>query len=147
MPTFRRFATADLDACVSLFLSVFTAPPWQDGWASSDQARSYLLEYVRNPAFQGWVAEDGGRLVGLCLGHLRSWWMGKELYVDEMCVERSLHRSGVGSALLQHVKAELRAQSVKAITLLTDRGTPAEAFYVKNGFERHDRMVFMACGT
>lgn len=147
MPTFRSFAETDLDACVSLFLSVFTVPPWNDGWSSSDHAKTYLLEFVRNPGFQAWVAEDGGRIIGLCFGHLRTWWMGRELYIDEMCVDLPLHRTGVGSAFLQHVKAEVRAQGARAITLLTDRGTPAEAFYVKNGFERHDRMVFMACGT
>lgn len=146
MPTFRRFAASDLDACVALFLRVFTAPPWCDGWTSADHARTYLHEFVQNPAFQAWVAEDRGRLIGLCFGHLRTWWMGRELYVDEMCVDLALHRRGVGSAFLDHVKAELRGAGVKGITLLTDRGTPAEAFYSKNGFGRQDRMVFMACG-
>jgi GNAT superfamily N-acetyltransferase len=147
MPTFRRFTTADLDACVALFLSVFTAPPWRDGWTSADHARSYLLEYVQNPVFRGWVAEEDHRIVGLCFGHMRSWWRGPELYVDEMCVALNLHRRGVGTAFLEHVKAELRAQGMKGLTLLTDRGSSAEAFYTKNGFRRQDRMVFMASGV
>lgn len=146
MPTFRRFTAADLDACTALFLGVFTAPPWGDGWTSAAHARTFLRELVENPAFHGWVAEEDRRVVGLCFGHVRSWWKGRELYVDELCVDLARHGRGLGTALLEHVKAELRGQGVQAMTLLTDRGTPAEAFYRKNGFDRLDRLVFMACG-
>ena len=143
MTNIRSFDTGDLDACVSLFLDVFSRPPWNDRWPSQDSARAYLRDVVGTPGFRGYVAHVNGRIVGACLGHVKRWWAGDEFMIDEMFVAPDIQRRGVGSAMLKAAEADLRASGVHRLTLLTARRTVAEHFYRKQGFSAHRRMAFM----
>ena len=60
-----------------------------------------------------------------------------------MCVSVQKQKNGVGSALMECLMKKIESAEIKNITLLTDRGIPAEAFYKKMGFSEIDRLVFM----
>lgn len=58
------------------------------------------------------------------------------LHIDELAVKRAQRRRGIGSVLIEAAQAECVARRLKAITLTTDRLTPANIpFYEKLGFE------------
>ena len=44
---------------------------------------------------------------------------------------------------MEYAADELRREGVVAMALMTTRGYPSERFYLKNGFEAIDGMVFM----
>ncbi|GEN45236.1 GNAT family N-acetyltransferase [Alkalibacillus haloalkaliphilus] len=73
----------------------------------------------------------------------RYWWSGDEFFINEMCVKTQCQNKGIGRKLLNHLIKELHSYNISNITLLTDRGIPAEEFYKKNGFEEIERIIFM----
>jgi aminoglycoside 6'-N-acetyltransferase I len=144
MAVVRPYERADLQACTDLFIRVFSQPPWNDRWPSTDVARAYLEDYVRAPGFDGFVAEERGQVLGFLLGHRRQWWSGPEFYIDEFGIDPDRQRQGIGTTLLDHLKHVLSTAGVHTITLLTARDSPAASFYAGLGFRAHERMVFMS---
>jgi len=143
-PEIRPFADPDLEACADLFIQVFSRPPWNDRWPSTEVAYAYLKEFVDTPGFQGFVAIVDQQIVAFLLGHLKRWWSGSEYYIDEFGVHPDAQGQGIGTMLVDHLKQTLLQAGIYTITLLTARDTPAAAFYEKQGFVTHQRMAFMS---
>ena len=139
----RRFRDDDLDECTELFLKVFSSEPWNDKWESQDHVKIYLKEFINNPIFYGYVAQEDSTIIGACFSHSRTWWEGRELYIDEMFVNNERQGEGIGSRLIEYIKGDLKTEGFRAIVLLTDKDLPAEKFYVKNGFRRSDSNILM----
>ena len=130
---FRRMERADIGACSDLFCKVFSAPPWNEN-ISLEEARRYFENCFSLASFRGFVAESGGRIVGLAAGFLKPWRKGMEFYLDEFCVAPSFQGKGVGSSLLDEIRTRLAEESVFGAMLNTERAYPAYSFYLKNGF-------------
>ena len=137
------FAENDFQNCIITFMEVFNAEPWNDQWEEGGAER-YLMDFVRTPGFMGIVATEGEEVIGFLLGAKRAWWSGDEFFIYEMCVKASVQNQGVGKALLKIVLEKLEADNVATVSLLTDRGIPAEAFYKNNGFEEIERLVYLS---
>jgi aminoglycoside 6'-N-acetyltransferase I len=140
---FRRFNWKDMDECVALFKNVFSADPWFDEWVSLDQSRNYLKELVENPVFEGFLMYEDSKIVAVCLGHRRSWWMGKEFFVDEFFVETGRQGNGIGTKTVDFLVDILREDGYTRLTLLTNKNIPAETFYLKNGFYNNEKRTVM----
>ncbi|WP_110930150.1 GNAT family N-acetyltransferase [Paenibacillus bouchesdurhonensis] len=142
----REFRLRDLEPCAALFIEVFNQEPWNDRW-SAEKAEIYLKDFTATPGFIGIVAEDNeNNLVGLMFGCRRQWWSGDEFWINEMCVDRSLQQSGIGSAMLRYLESTLACKGIENMVLLTNRGIPAEDFYRKNGFGEISRIIFLDKG-
>lgn len=141
---FRMFTPEDTDECTALFLKVFTGEPWFDQWESFDHAKSYLREFLAAPRFIGFVALKEETIVGVSLGHLKTWWSGQEYFIDEFYIDNTFQGQGIGSGLLTYAEQILKPQGIKAFILLTHKKLPAEKFYLKNGFETQNDTIFMA---
>jgi GNAT superfamily N-acetyltransferase len=140
---FRKFSYNDIDKCAKLFKEVFSDYPWYDDWVSVEQAKKYLTELIQNPVFEGFVVYECFEIVGVCLGRKRSWWMGKEFFIDEFFVSNKKQGNGVGTNLMNYVKDSLIKQDYTRLALLTNKEIPAEEFYVKNGFYTNDDRISM----
>lgn len=140
---FRKFNWGDLDECACLFKNVFSADPWYDEWVSLDQSRNYLKELIENPVFEGFVMCEDSKIVAACLGHRRSWWMGKEFFVDEFFVENGRQGNGIGTKTVDFLVNALREGGYTRLTLLTNKNIPAETFYLKNGFYTNEKRMVM----
>ena len=130
---FRRMERADIGACSDLFCKVFTAPPWNED-VSPEEAQRYFENCFSLASFRGFVAESGGRIVGLAAGFLKPWRKGMEFYLDEFCVAPSFQGKGIGSRLLDEICTRLAEEGVFGAMLNTERAYPAYSFYLKNGF-------------
>lgn len=133
----------DLDKCAELYLRVFSAEPWYDDWTSQDQVRKYLEELIFNPAFEGFLVFEDDELVAACLGRRRSWWMGKELFIEEFYVANEKQGRGIGSTLMNYMQEYLRQEGYGRFVLLTNQGIPAQEFYTKNGFYLNSERICM----
>ncbi|WP_308637191.1 GNAT family N-acetyltransferase [Paenibacillus silvisoli] len=142
----RAYEPGDIVRYAELFVDVFNREPWYDEWTLERAAR-YLNDFADTPGFKGIAAEQDGVIHGFIVGVTRRWWSGDEFYVHEMCVRPDEQRSGIGSHLMERLEQELRAEGTHNLALLTDRGTPAERFYKKNGFEEISRLAFVAKHT
>ena len=137
---------SDLLRCTDVFIEVFNREPWNDEW-EPEKAKQYLLDFYHTPGFLGLVALEGEEVIGFLFGVHRVWWSGDEFFVHEMCVKSNLQNKGIGKALMDRLLGELEARSITHLSLLTDRGIPAEAFYKKNGFTEVERLVFLSRGV
>ena len=124
---------ADIGACSDLFCKVFSALPWNED-VSPEEAQRYFENCFSLASFRGFVAESGGRIVGLAAGFLKPWRMGMEFYLDEFCVAPSFQGKGIGSSLLDEIRTRLAEEGVFGAMLTTERAYPAYSFYLKNGF-------------
>ena len=139
---FKLLEENDLIQCTETFIKVFNDEPWNDEWTFT-KAQKYLLDFYNTPGFLGVLAIENKEVIGFILGVHRTWWSGDEFYIHEMCVESQHQNKGIGKSLLDYLIKSLE-NNVSNMTLLTDRGIPAEAFYKKNGFEEIERLVFLS---
>ena len=130
---FRPMERADIGACSALFCTVFSEPPWNED-VSPEEAQRYFENCFSLASVRGFVAESGGRIVGLAVGFLKPWRKGMEFYLDEFCVAPSFQWKGIGSSLLGEIPARLAEEGVFGAILNTERAYPAYSFYLKNGF-------------
>jgi aminoglycoside 6'-N-acetyltransferase I len=140
----RLMDKSDLEPCSELMLKVFSGEPWFDQWDSVLHAQQYLAEFMDNPVFLGFVIEQEGKILGASFGHTKSWYSGKEYYIQEYFIDTDLQGSGLGSALMNGMKAYLSSVHVHCMVLLTEKDLPAEDFYRKHGFEVKKDIIFMA---
>jgi GNAT superfamily N-acetyltransferase len=139
----KRFTLNDLDGCVELYKDVFSAEPWYDGWLSIEQVRKYVNELIANPVFEGFVAYDNSDIIAVCLGHKRSWWNGKEFFIDELFVTKKMQGKGIGTQLLNYVESNPLIGDCVRLILLTNNDLPAEKFYLKRGFKIKKNRIIM----
>ncbi|MGQ4665513.1 GNAT family N-acetyltransferase [Metabacillus halosaccharovorans] len=137
------FEDKDIQACTNTFMEVFNQEPWNDKW-TKETAKNYLTDFTHTPGFKGIVAYDGGEMIGFLFGTLKHWWSGDEFFINEMCVVADKQNSGIGSKMMNDLIKKLESDGVSMISLLTDRGIPAEDFYKKHGFSEIERLVFLS---
>ncbi|MFF2482754.1 GNAT family N-acetyltransferase [Paenibacillus sp. NPDC058071] len=139
----KSYLLDDFERCISLFIEVFNSEPWNDKW-SREKAERYLNDYIHAPGFKGIVAEEEGTINGFIFGISKRWWSADEFFIHEMCVRSATQRTGIGTRMFNYLDQMLKEEAIENITLLTDRGVPAEAFYIKNGFKEIKRIVFLS---
>lgn len=77
----------------------------------------------------------------MSIGMKKPWINGLEYYIDQFCVKTDLQGKGIGSYFLKLIEKEIRGDKMNAIILNTERGFPAEKFYLKNGFKLVDELT------
>jgi len=144
----RRIVPSDLESLVALYVECFNAPPWNDGW-SHEAAHDRIESMLQARHFRGWLDAAGGSVAGgsaqgMILAQNERWVTGYHCNILEMCVRPTLQRRGIGAALLQQAMAELRAEGVEKLYLLTAPNGPAESFYGKLLFQRSRGRVVLS---
>lgn len=123
MPTdlvLRPAQPSDVDDVASVHLRARRSAPMPPGVHPDDDVRRWLAG--RLEADEVWVAEDGGRVVGYA--------RLTEVWLDDLYVDPSHARRGIGSALLD------LAMSVRPggfCLWVFETNTPARAFYARHG--------------
>lgn len=141
--TVRIYTYDDFTKCVELFINVFNQEPWNDNW-TTEYAGQYLKDFMDTPGFRGIVYEDDSIVKGFIFGTRKKWWSGDEFLINELCVEIDEQRRGIGTEMLNYLENILKDEKIERITLLTDKGIPAEEFYKKKGFIEIERLLFMS---
>ncbi|MFP7478447.1 GNAT family N-acetyltransferase [Terribacillus saccharophilus] len=130
----------DVKACGDTYAKVFNDTPWNEAW-TAESAYAYLSDFYHTPGFTGLVAVEDEEVIGFLFGVKRKWWSGDEFFINEMCVRSDQQNKGIGKALMEYLIGTTDAETV---SLLTDRGLPAENFYKRNGFKEIERLMFMS---
>lgn len=127
---------SEVEGFAELYVEVFNAPPWRDGW-TVPVASERLLALAQTPRLEALGAFQDGKPVGLVLGNGERWVNGWVLHIREMFVASALQRGGVGRRLLAEFEASL-AGKYTSIYLQTDARVPAHAFYASCGYTAID---------
>jgi GNAT superfamily N-acetyltransferase len=141
---YKRYEEKYIDKVAKTFIDVFSQDPWNDRWPSLDKAKEYLKGYIGAPYFRGFlVMNKKEHIIAFSLGDIRKWWSGDEYMVHEYGVSPSFQGEGFGVAFMDYIQNELINEGVKGVILNTGKGTPAEYFYKKQGFEENEDNIFL----
>ena len=138
----ETFGVEHLDDCARLFVTAFNAEPWNDKYIP-DTAKKQLDWHLRVPGCVGLVSVIGG-VVAFAIGYQEPTDVGNVFHLSIFCVKPDVQRTGVGSRLLNRLEERLGKSGVNAVYLGTNKGTPAEAFYRKHGYEVSDEEIEMS---
>ena len=133
---FEAINAGTVDRFVPLYVAVFNAPPWNDGWTEA-AALERLAAFAAEARFVGLGAWRGGEPVGLVLGNGERWTDRWLFHLREMCVATACQGEGVGRALMARFEDELRRAKYSTVFLQTGHAAPARTFYEAAGFETY----------
>lgn len=111
--------------------------------AIKKKAKHYLLDIINTPGFIGYLKYQEEKLAGVLLGHIVKWWEGNEYFIKEFFIDGQLQGEGIGSQMMEQLKADLIKRDVHTMILLTENHAPAAQFYQKRGFKVSPHTVFM----
>ncbi|MCX9155437.1 GNAT family N-acetyltransferase [Niveibacterium sp. 24ML] len=129
----RPIAPADIPLLAPIFVDVFNAAPWHDGW-TLEVAIERLDVLAANPNFRGFAIWEESTPLGFVMGARERWSDGWFFFLREMCVARSRQGEGIGRRLMEATCDELREEGISSINLQTGAAAPAHQFYAKLGF-------------
>jgi ribosomal protein S18 acetylase RimI-like enzyme len=92
--------------------------------------------YGPNAHFAIFVAESGGRIVGMaiCAERYFPGWVGPTVALLDLCVEAKCRNRGIGTALLAQIARFAKARDSVMIELTMRAGNPAGALYERVGY-------------
>ena len=109
-----------------------------------------LFEMMGDNARPIYVAEVDGSVAGYIFCEIKdnpptnNTYGGKELYIDDLCVDEKFRGKGIAESLLEFVKNEAVSNKFTCITLNVWHGNVrAERFYEKMGFFPRKTMLGM----
>ena len=140
---FHLLTPEHLEECAELLVSVFANPPWNEAWTPA-LALKRLQNFHHTPESYGVLAQAEDSIVGFALGHIEQYAQYKTFCLNEICVDSRHQRSGLGTALMDRLQADLANEGIVRIWLLTLHESPAESFYKKYGFCVNPKIVLMA---
>lgn len=135
----RPATDSDLQAAFKLMAAL--------GYSDMTSARfaSTYSSVQRHPAMTLIVAEDDGEVVGLAsISRRPQLRLTADLItIDELVVADGARGSGVGRALLEHIKSMAEDSGARRLELETNRARESyrRRFYIKNGFTEADSAV------
>jgi aminoglycoside 6'-N-acetyltransferase I len=138
----ETFKEEHLDECATLLVATFNAEPWNDKY-TLDTAKKQLAWHLRVPGCVGLVSVMDG-VVAFAVGYREPTDAGEVFHLSIFCVRPDVQRTGVGSRLLDRLEQRLNESGVNTVYLGTHKGTPAEAFYRRHGYEVSDEEIVMS---
>ena len=117
-----------------LFVSVFTAEPWNDDWSNENQLDLYIHDLISQNNSLTFGLYEGAELIGISMGHIKHWYTGTEYYIDELCISTSKQGKGVGTLFVSEIEKACKELGLTHIFLLTENNVPAFTFYKKQRF-------------
>lgn len=138
----KQLDLAMLDEAILLMKTTFALPPWNETWTDA-RAKARLLEFLHAPKGLNYVCFDHEKMVGVLCSHLFTFHFGVELMIDDFFIHPEYQQQGIGKKMLAHLIKESRPHHVVSLVLNTEKGSPAEQFYLAQGFQQQDSTIFM----
>jgi GNAT superfamily N-acetyltransferase len=130
--TIRKGTQTDLPQVYDLIkeLALYERAPQEVTNTLSDMEQDGFGE---KPIFGFFVAEEGGRIVGLALYYTAySTWKGRMVYLEDLIVTESHRRSGIGRQLFGAVAQEAHKTKARRMSWqVLEWNEPAISFYQK----------------
>ena len=125
-----------------IYAKAFSGEPWNDPWKPEDAVihvkeilemkQSYGLEYV-----------DNNTVVGFLLGSSMLFHYGRTFEINDLAVDPAYQGKGIAKMLLEQCIADMKAQDIVGIHLITANESFLPDFYERHGFGREKEVILM----
>ena len=125
-----------------IYAKAFSGEPWNDPWKTEDAVihvrelleskQSYGLEYVLE-----------GKVVGFILGTSMLFHYGRTFEINDLAVDPEYQRRGIAKELLEKCLADIKAQGMVGVHLITAGESVLPEFYEKYGFKKETEVILM----
>ncbi|MDI4585221.1 GNAT family N-acetyltransferase [Oenococcus sp. UCMA 14587] len=145
---FCQLNVNDVDTVTRLYIKVFSQYPWHEE-NKYDDISNYIKRLFQMNTSHCYLYEGDNELIGVALGFVKPWYKGMEYQLDNFFISPNRQHQGFGSDFLKEIKHAMLKIGIENIILETNKETPAEHFYFKNGFRSvtDPRSLMLVCET
>lgn len=140
--TLRKGTAADVPAILALVneLAIFEKAPHE---VTNTEERMLREGFGENKAFEVFLAEKNGEIVGMSLYYFRySTWKGRRLYLEDLIVKEEVRGEGLGKMLFDRTIEEAKATDCSGMMWqVLDWNESAINFYKRYGTRFDDEWL------
>jgi len=142
MILYKELTNEHIKEIAEIYVDAFNSEPWNDEW-TIDSAFKRISQMINCEGFDGLVAYEDEKLIGMILGNHEYYYNGMHFNIKEFCVDLKLKGKGIGSKLFEEFLKRLKSRGIDEVILLTSKTEGTEGFYNKHGFKSFEGMVMM----
>lgn len=125
-----------------IYAKAFSGEPWNDPWKTED-AVIHIQELLESKQSYGLEYVLDGKVVGFILGTSMLFHYGRTFEINDLAVDPEYQRRGIAKELLEKCLADIKAQGMVGVHLITAGEGDLPEFYAKYGFKKEDEVILM----
>ena len=125
-----------------IYAKAFSGEPWNDPWKTED-AIIHVRELLESKQAYGLEYVLDGKVVGFILGTSMLFHYGRTFEINDLAVDPEYQRRGIAKELLEKCLADIKAQGMVGVHLITAGEGVLPEFYAKYGFKKEDEVILM----
>ena len=123
-----------------IYAEAFSGEPWNDAWKTSD-AIIHVTELLESRQCYGLEYLVDDQVAGFLLGTSMLFHYGRTFEINDLAVAPAYQKQGIAGLLMERCLADLKAQGIAGIHLITAAEGNLPAFYEKYGFTREKKVI------
>jgi len=138
----REITIEHLSRYGEIYAAAFSGEPWNDPWKTED-AIIHVKELLESKQSYGLEYVIDRQVVGFILGTSMLFHYGRTFEINDLAVDPAYQRRGIAKKLLEHCLADIKAQGMVGVHLITAGEGVLPGFYEKYGFKKENEVILM----
>lgn len=138
----RPLKMEHLKRYAEIYAVAFSGEPWNDPWKVED-AEIHVRELMESRQSYGMEYIVDGEVAGFILGTSMLFHYGRTFEVNDLAVHPDYQRRGIAKNLLDRCIADVKAQGMVGVHLITAGEGILPEFYERHGFKKEDEVILM----
>lgn len=131
-----------LQRYAEIYAAAFSGEPWNDPWTVEDAA-IHVGELLESRQAYGLECLVDGSIAGFILGTSMLFHYGRTFEINDLAVAPEFQRKGVATLLMEQCLADLKAQGMVAVHLITAGSGVLPDFYARFDFSKENQVILM----
>jgi len=132
----------NLERYGEIYAAAFSGEPWNDPWNVED-AIIHVRELLESKQSYGLECIEDGKVVGFILGTSMLFYYGRTFEINDLAVDPAYQRRGVAKLLMESCLADIKAQGMVGVHLITAVEGVLPEFYKRYGFKKENEVILM----
>jgi ribosomal protein S18 acetylase RimI-like enzyme len=132
----------NLERYGEIYAAAFSGEPWNDPWNVED-AIIHVRELLESKQSYGLECIEDGKVVGFILGTSMLFHYGRTFEINDLAVDPAYQRRGVAKLLMESCLADIKAQGMVGVHLITAVEGVLPEFYERYGFKKENEVILM----
>ncbi len=125
-----------------IYAKAFSGEPWNDPWKAED-AVIHVKELLESKQAYGLEYVINDKTVGFILGTSMLFHYGRTFEINDLAVDPAYQRRGIAKELMENCLADIKAQGMVGVHLITAGEGILPEFYEKYGFKKENEVILM----